>query len=331
MNLYKIFVINPISIIGDILIKGIAKGFKQLGHQVLMMDVRELDEEKIKEFNPDFVFGMDYTHLINPEAERIVKDLKVRVAHYFIDDPNSTFAHAGDLTLYNKLANTDGIIFSWDESFLGDFKNDAYYLPTGIDFENYKTPDPSVKMEKSKILFAGRPLTDKREKVIAHIVKNFPDTLSIYSYKPHFDRSISEMLEKGYLKDEHVESYKKCYKGFLQGEKELAAAYHNCEVVLNITMEQGPSSMNSRVLEALASRCFLVTDYVKDTERYFEENKDFIFYRNLEDLSDKLNTYLYNAELREKIAGNGQLKVEKNHTLLERAKTILATMDKYIG
>jgi len=329
MKQYKIFVINPISIIGDILIKGIAKGFEQLGHEILMMDVRELDEKKINEFNPDFVLGMDYAHFIRKDAEKIINNLNVTVCHFFIDDPNSTFAHSGDLTLYDKLSNNKkSIIFCWDEAFLSDFKNDVYYVPTGIDFENYKNPDLSIKMEKSVILFAGRPLTDKREKVIAHVVKNFPDKLSIYSYKPHFDKSAEEMLAKGYLSEKDAEEYKKCYKGFLNGEKELAAAYHNCDIVLNITMEQGPSSMNSRVLEALATGSFLITDYVKDTEKYFEPDKDFVFYYDLDDLTQKLNKYLDNPALRTEIKGSGRKKVEQSHTLLQRAKQMLEIMDK---
>ena len=327
---YKIFVINPISIIGDLLLRGIARGFEKMGHKTLMMDVRELDETKIKEFNPDFVLGMDYAHLINSDAEQIVKDLNVPVAHFFIDDPNSTFAHSGDLTLYDRLGATKGIVFCWDETFLKDFKNEAYYLPTGIDFGVYKQPDPSVKIEKSTILFAGRPLTDKREQIIAHVVRNFPGMLSIYSYKAHFDRSIEAMLEKGFLNENEIEEYKKCYKGFLQGEKELAAAYHNCDIVLNITMEQGPASMNSRVLEALATGTFLLTDYVEDTAKYFEENRDFVFYRNLDDLTEKIRLYLKNPDLRRQVAGNGQKKVEENHTLYNRAEKIIQLMEKYL-
>jgi len=327
---YKIFAINPISIIGDLLIRGIVRGFDKLGHKTLMMDVRELDESRIKEFNPDFVLGLDYAHLVNENAERIIKGLNVPIAHFFIDDPNATFAHSGDLTLYEKLAATGGIVLCWDEAFLKDFSNEVYYLPTGIDYEVYNQPDPSVKIEKSAILFAGRPLTEKRERIIAHVAKNFPGLLSIYSYKPHFDRSIECMLDRGFLEEKDVEGYKKCYSGFLNGEKELAAAYHNCDMVLNITMEQGPSSMNSRVLEALATGSFLLTDYIEDTAKYFEEDKDFVFYRDLDDLTRKIELYLENPGLRQKIAGNGQKKVEKCHTLYNRAVRIIDIMSRYL-
>lgn len=331
MKTYKIFIINPISIIGDLLLRGIGRGFEKLGHKVLMQDVRELDKETIENFNPDFVLGLDYGHLINEQAEKIIKNLNVPVVHYFIDDPNTTYAHTGDLSLPEKLSKTDGVVLSWDSSFLKDFKNESYYMPTGIDFESYSMPDPSIKKEKSTILFAGRPLSDKREKVIAHIVKNFPEALSIYSYKPHFDKSVNEMLEKGYLNEQQIEEYKKCFKGFLRGEKELAAAYHNCEIVLNITLNQGPSSMNSRVLEALATGSFLLTDYVEDTAKYFDEDKDFVFYKSLDDLTQKLKIFLNEPEKRQEIAGNGQKKVKENHTLFQRAKEIIKIISNYLN
>ncbi|HSA06993.1 MAG TPA: glycosyltransferase [Candidatus Gastranaerophilales bacterium] len=330
MKPLKIFVIRPISIIGDILLKGIARGFEKAGNQVLLMDVRELEETKINNFNPDFVLGMDYAHLIREDAHKIIQSLNAPVAHFFIDDPNSSFAHAGDLALYDKLSATDGVILCWDEAFLKDFKNKAYYLPTGIDFEVYEKPDPSINIEKSTILFAGRPLTDKREKIISHVAKNFPGLLNIYCYREHFDRSINAMLEKGYLKQEEIEEYKKCYKGFLKDEKELAGAYHKCDIVLNITMEQGPTSMNSRVLEALATDSFLLTDYAEDTSKYFEENKDFVFYKNLDDLTEKIRKYLDNPGLRQEIAGNGRKKVAQNHTLYQRAMQIIEIMQNYL-
>ncbi len=330
MKKLKIFIIRPVSIIGDILIKGIAKGFEKQGHDVFMTDVRALEEAKIKEFNPNFVLGIDYAHLIREDAEKIIKNLNVPTAHFFIDDPNANFAHSGDLTLYDKLTATNGVVLCWDETFLKVFKNDAYYLPTGIDFDVYKQSDSSINIEKSTILFAGRPLTDKREKIISRVIKEFPGLLNIYSYKAHFDRSVDAMLEKKFLDENEIEEYKKCYKGFLRDEKELATAYHNCDIVLNITMEQGPASMNSRVLEALATGSFLLTDYVKDTAKYFEENQDFVFYKNADDLIEKIRKYLDNPKLRQQIAGSGQKKVEENHTLYKRAEQIIEIMAKYL-
>lgn len=320
----KIFVISPASIIGEMIIKGIARGFEILGVEVLLYDVKEIDKEKVREFKPDFMFTMGYFNMMSGDVEDFVKSLNVPCVNYFIDDPKGVFAHGGKEELLDKFnAQPNTIVFSWDEKYLIDFKHPAYYLSTGIDFDLYKQDYPEIELTPSKILFAGRPLTDRRESIIAEVVKNFPGALDIYSYEPHFVKSVENMRSKGFLNEAEIEEYKKCYKGFLTDEKYLAAAYHRADMILNITLEQGFSSMNSRVLEALATGSFLITDYVKDTAKYFEENKDLILYRNTDELLEAISKYLNNNEAKNKIRGNALEKIKQNHTLLSRAEAIL--------
>lgn len=320
----KIFVISPASIIGEMIIKGIARGFETLGAEVLLYDARKIDKEKVRAFAPDFMFTMGYFNMMTEGVEDFVKSLDVPCVHYFIDDPKGVFAHGGKEELLEKFnAQKNTTVFCWDEKYLGDFKHPAYYLPTGIDFELYRQDYPEIELPPSKILFAGRPLTDRRESIIAQVVKNFPGLLDIYSYEAHFDKSVENMREKGFLTEDEIEEYKKCYKGFLKDEKHLAAAYHRADMILNITLEQGFSSMNSRVLEALATGSFLITDYVKDTAKYFEENKDLVIYRNNDELLDLIAKYLDNNEQKNKIRGKAVEKIKQNHTLLSKAEAIL--------
>ena len=134
----KIFVVSPASIIGEMIIKGIARGFEALGVEVLLFDIREIDFEKVSAFNPDFVFGMDYFHYMQKDVEDFVESLDVPTVHYFIDDPKSVFAHGGCTDFLDKLNNKKNkVVFSWDKNFLSDFKDGAIYLSTGIDFELY--------------------------------------------------------------------------------------------------------------------------------------------------------------------------------------------------
>ena len=314
------------------IIKGIAKGFEALGAEVLLYDIRKIDFEKVKLFAPDAVFGMDYMHFMQEDVEKFVNSLDIPCIHYFIDDPKSIFAHGGKEVFLNKLNNQPKtIVFCWDAQYLCDFEAPAYYLSTGIDFELYKQDYPEIQVAPSKILFAGRPLTDRRESIIAKVVKNFPDTLSIYCFEKHFEQSVNNMLEKEYLSIEEIEEYKKCYKGFLPDEKHLAAAYHRADMILNITLEQGFSSMNSRVLEALATGSFLVSDYVEDIAKYFEDGKDLILYKNTTELINIIGKYLSNPSERAKIKGNAISKIEQNHTLLSRAEIILETFSKNLA
>ena len=317
----NILAITPISIAGTLIMKGLIKGFEQLGHNVLVFDVRELNAQLIANFCPDFVIGYDYLHFIHPNAEKIVKELNIPVIHYFADAPDSVFSHSGDLELFNKLSNSDGIVFCWDKECLKTFKNKALYLPLGVDPELYQPQENNLIT--SEIVFAGRPLTHTRINVLCDIIRNFPDKLSIYSYKKHFETSVKEIEETGLLEPSLLENYKNSYKGFLEKEQDLANIYAGAKIVLNITMDQGLSSMNYRVLEVLGSGGFLLTDQKQDTLDYFEDNIELVTYKNNIDLINKISKYLQDDSLRAQIAQNGKNKVIKYHTFEQRAGVVL--------
>lgn len=319
--MYNILAISPISIAGTLIIKGLIKGFQQLGNNTLIFDVRELNLQKIKEFKPDFIIGYDYLHFINSDAEKIIKELNKPVIHYFADDPNSNFAHSGDLSLPEKLASSEGIVFCWDRQYLNSFKNKSFYLPLGIDPDLYLINNN--KIFNAEIVFAGRPLTFKRLFLLSEVIKKFPDKLNIYSYKKHFETSVEEMQKFDLLNGNLLESYRNSYKGFLKTEQELANIYAGSKIVLNITMEQGLGSMNYRVLEVLASGGFLITDYKQDTAEWFKNDEDLVFYNTSDELTEKIAQYLNQDSLRAKIAQNAGKKIINNHTFKQRAKDML--------
>jgi len=325
----KILFVSPVSIAGALIIKGFLKGFEELGFKSLLLDVRELDYDAINTFSPDLIIGYDYSHLINQTATNVIDRFDVPKIHYFADNPNDNFSLSGDNSLPEKLSKTDGIVFCWDRNYLNDFKNKAFYLPLAVNPEDYSVDINTSK--KHGILFAGRPLTERRINILCEIVKHFPDELSIYSYDKHFEKSVNEIKEQKLLTDEQLESYIKSFKGFLNTEKELAEVYANSKIVLNITMEQGLSSMNYRVLEVLASGGFLLTDYKKDTAEYFESDKELVFYENSDDLIGKISKYLNNKELRDEIAFNGKNIVLKYHSFKKRASEMLAVIDSLIA
>jgi len=322
----NVLVITPISIAGALIINGLANGFKESGYNVLIYDVREIDENSVRIFKPDFVIGYDYVHFINSEAERIISDLNIPVIHYFADDPNANYAHSGDLTLCRKLAESNGIVFCWDKQYLNVFKNKSFYLPLGVDPDLYsvnKKSDSNIP----DIVFVGRPLTERRLSVLCEIIKNFPEKLGIYSYKKHFDTSVEEIIKRGMLSSDLVEVYKKSYLGFLETEKDLAYVYANAKIVLNITLDQGLSSMNYRVPEVLASEGFLITDYKQDTADCFIENSELLFYKTTDELIYKISKYLNEESLRNKIAKNGREKILQYHTFKQRAMEMLSKLD----
>jgi spore maturation protein CgeB len=322
----NILAITPISIAGALIINGLSKGFNELGSNVLTYDVRQIDSNSIKKFKPDFVIGYDYVHFINPEAEKIINELNIPVIHYFADDPNANFAHSGDLSLFTKLSKSDGIIFCWDKQYLSIFNNKSFYLPLGVNPDLY-IANAAITKTIPEIVFVGRPLTDIRLSILCKIIKAFPGKLGIYSYKKHFDTSVEEISKRNMLNSDLIDVYKNSYKGFLQTEKDLAEVYSGAKIVLNITMNQGLSSMNYRVLEVLASEGLLMTDFKQDTADYFIEGSELLFYRSIDDLIDKISLYLNEEVLRKEIAKNGRKKILKYHTFKQRAAKILSELN----
>jgi len=324
----NILAITPISIAGSLIINGLVKGFQELAHNALVFDVREIDPDSVKSFNPDFVIGYDYVHFVNPEAERIISGLNIPVVHYFADDPNANFAHSGDLSLFKKLSESNGIVYCWDRQYLNVFKNKSCYLPLGVDPDLYNINTDMADIPE--IVFVGRPLTDTRLNILCEVIKNFPGKLGIYSYKKHFDTSVKEITERDMLNSDLIEKYKRSYMGFLKTEKEIAEVYSGAKIVLNITMDQGLSSMNYRVLEVLASKGFLLTDFKQDTADYFVDNFELLFYKDIKELIGHISKYLKKDFLREQIAENGRKKIMQHHTFRQRATVILSGLSELI-
>lgn len=321
----KLYITSPISIAGCLITHGFAQGFRKLGFYVVEKDVREVTVEDINEFKPDYILGYDYGYLVNEELAAGLLNQNYKFIHYFADEPQSKFAYTKRPELYELLKNTESYIFNWDSEFLNDFEG-SWYLPLAADPGLYKT---NFKGYEYGISFVGRPLTEKRQNIIAQIIKNF-GYISLFCYKDHFDRSVEEFKEKKLLNDEEIERYKASYKGFVKTEKELARIYNSSKININVT-EQGINNINYRVFEVLASSGFLITDNMKDLYLLFDAGRELEIYKNNDELIDKINFYLQNLNIAQAIARKGRKNVVNNHTFKIRAEKMLKIIENNSG
>lgn len=141
----RILAISPISIAGALIIKGLVHGFEKLGHSVLLYDVRNINNNSVIEFKPDFVIGYDYGHFVVDKSESFIQSLNIPVIHYFADAPEANYSLSGDLTLIDKLQKSSNMVFCWDKSYLDFFQIPAYYLPLGVDMQLYENKSPNIK------------------------------------------------------------------------------------------------------------------------------------------------------------------------------------------
>ena len=322
----KVLITYPDSIAGKLISKGFTAGFKSNGCYVLGKSLKDMTVDAIEKFKPDIVFGYDYGFLFSGQMDLIDYLLEskrnINLVHYFGDEPNSSYAFCSKNELYDEFCrivaeNEKVFTYIWDKSFLSQIPN-SVHLPLAVNTKAYKA-------EESKsydITFVGRPLTEKRQKILAALVRKFGKKLSIFSYEKHFLQSLDDMKEKQFLSDDELDIYKSAYCGFLTTEKELADIYFNSKVNLNMPIHGG-SGMNYRVFEVLASGGFLLTESAKELEKHFIVSKELETYSNIEDLLDKTEFYLKHSDIAQKIALIGYADVYKRHNFTSRVRTIL--------
>lgn len=317
----KVLITLPNSIAGTLILKGFKQGFKSNSCFVMEKDLRELTVQDIERFKPNIIFGYDYGFLFGDDkllSDYIISNSdKYKLVHYFADEPKGRYACVNKPELYNEFKKINSVTYMWDRNFVQDIEG-SIYMPLAVNYKAYRAQEGP----KYEISFVGRPLTDKRQKILAALVRRFGRKLNIFSYEKHFLQSLDDMRDKHFLNEEELDIYKSAYRGFLKTEQELADVYFNSKVNINITL-QGKSGLNYRVFEVLASRGFLLTDDMEDIHRNFIVSKELEVYKDIDDLLDKTAFYLKNYDIAQKIAIIGFADVTKSHSYTARAKQIL--------
>ncbi len=304
----KILVLLPENIKGRLITEGFADGFEQNKCRVLKKNIDKISFEEVKKFYPDMIFSYDYCALQNKNCSDIIEKCGCKnLVCYFADEPKKI-----------KIKNFNTKIFVWDEEFINKFEN-AKYLPLAVSPKQYKAAFAGFKYS---ITFVGEPLGEKRQKILSELVKIYKNKVNIFCNDKGFQKSIEEIKEKNLLNEGELEIYSKCHRGFLENTKQLASVYNSSKINLNIT-RQGKNSINYRVFEVLASCGFLLTDEREDLQNYFKVSKHLETYKNLSDLTDKIDFFLENLNIAQRIAQLGRFEAIESNTYSARAKIIL--------
>lgn len=307
----KLLVVLPDNTAGKYILEGFAKGFESNKFRVETKTIDEIVENTLLDFIPDIIFGFEYSFLENEKCKKVIQESGCKnFAFYFAHEPSRNEG------LYEKIKGLNPKIFVWDKEYENEDEN-RFYLPLAASPRKYHTEFSGFK---HTITFAGDPSHDACQSILAELSKVFKNKISIFSNKKDFQKSVEEIKSKKLLDKDELKAYSKCWKGFLKSEQELAEVYNSSKINLNITTS-GKSSINYRVFEILASGGFLLTDEREDLKDYFKISKQLETYSSVEDLVDKINFYLKNLNIAQKIAQLGKFEVAKNHTYSARAKS----------
>jgi len=111
---------------------------------------------------------------------------------------------------------------------------------------------------------------------------------------------------------------------------EMPVVFRQSKVNINITVRSITSGIPLRALDIMACKGFLLSNYQKELAEYFEEDKECVFYYNLEDMAVKTDFYIRHDEERKQIALAGYEKVRKEFSLrrqLERMHQLLVSAE----
>ncbi len=110
---------------------------------------------------------------------------------------------------------------------------------------------------------------------------------------------------------------------------ELYQTMLRSKIIVNITNAYFygiDSGVNLRVFEALALKCFLLTDDYPEVRHLFEPGKEIETYSSYEEFIDKASFYSKNDDARNKIAAAGYEKFINNYTWGHQAKKMLGLL-----
>lgn len=127
----KILAFEPADNVGKYWVQDSCEAFRDLGHRVEVIELsqpggRPLAEivDRLKEFQPDFIFTINHIGLI-PEFLKIIDKMAIRTVSWFIDDP---FRY-----LKKELTSKNCVVFSCDKIYIQRLKDfgfeKVHYLP----------------------------------------------------------------------------------------------------------------------------------------------------------------------------------------------------------
>lgn len=172
---------------------------------------------------------------------------------------------------------------------------------------------------KHSISFIGNPSEDFCLEILCELIKYYKNKVHIFCDEKTFAKSIEKIKKKELLEESDLKIYLKSHKGAVTEEEERAEVYNSSKINLCINPKIKPKT-DIQIFEALVSGGFLITNNRADLMKYFEESRHLEIFSNAVDLIDKIDFYLQNLNIAQKIAQLGRFEIIKNYTIQLRAK-----------
>ena len=117
-------------------------------------------------------------------------------------------------------------------------------------------------------------------------------------------------------------------KGPVDYWQEMPAVFAGSRINLNFTIPNIKTGLPLRVFDVLGAGGFLLTNFQSELPQYFENGKDLVWFTGERELIEKAGYYLAHEKERERIARNGQEKVRRFHTYMQRITQMLDILER---
>ena len=278
--------------------------------------------KRIQVFKPDILFVYKGAFVF-PETLHFAKQNNCKLVLFYPDV--SMTAHGGNIP---KCIPLYDLIFTTKTFGITDMDNrygvkNTYFIPHGFDPEIHRKLALSPDDQKNfgcDASFIGT-WSPKKELWLSLLKEKCPG-INLKIWGEQWYKATSPVIKSSIQNTSVV--------GDL-----YAIAIQCSKINLGILSEQvtGASSgdlITSRTFHIPGSSGFLLHERNEESVLYFEENKEAGFFNGPEELAKQVKFFLENDILREQIQSAGYQRALKDHSLDERAKTVISLMNKLL-
>ncbi|MCR5507634.1 MAG: glycosyltransferase [Lachnospiraceae bacterium] len=116
---------------------------------------------------------------------------------------------------------------------------------------------------------------------------------------------------------------KRANRGYIDYNSIMPVVFRNSRINLNMTLRSIHTGIPLRALDIMGCGGFLLSNYQKELGEIFEDGKEVVMFRSVEDCIEKIDYYLEHEEERRQIAHNGKIAVGEKLGLKEQLNKLL--------
>lgn len=307
----KVLAILPHSIGGRLTLSSIIDGFNATSFKTDIYDLLKDTHEVNNPEKYDFLLGYDFSAYEFCEKHNIRRKKTINYFSDVLEDNHSGKDWQKYLPLLSK---KESLSFYWDKHLTEQIKpkiKNIFYLPHFVNTEIYRKQNIEKIFD---VIFTGRLDTDYRLNTFINLIKAMPKVkFGWFAIKRHYEDALNRcnICDKSLIE--------KTYQYFIDNEKDMSKVLNQSKIVINFN-EQGISSINYRTIQSMACQTLIISDYREDGIDYF--GKNFIYYKNFNDMVDKVSYFLQNNKQRNYIEEELRKIIEKDFSHIAGAKKI---------